>query len=61
MSAVGLGNPDFSSLHEKREIGGKIGVFDRGKGNDFWFKLSGGSRNQKFEESGLDCNKFLIT
>jgi len=29
----------------RKVIRGKMTVFDRGEGNDFWFELSGGSKN----------------
>ena len=36
-----------------REIEGKITVFDWGEGNDFWFELSGGSKNWESNKEQL--------
>ena len=39
-----------------REIGSKITVFDWREGNDFWFKLLGGSKKRGFEKSRFHCS-----
>ena len=36
----------------------EITAFDWGEGNDFWFELSGGSKNCGFEKSGFHCSYF---
>ena len=57
-------NPDCTNLQGKRKLVRKIGEFEKSgvkncwlrRGNDFWFELSGGSRNWGFELSGFHCN-----
>lgn len=47
------GNKNLLKNWVDQEISGKITVFDLGKGCNFWFELSGGSKSQGFEKSGF--------